>query len=178
MVLKNQYKVEGNLTKIYLRSEKHGDFETIITTSKLEKVNNYPNIWNVKLDKKNNNFYVYGRVSINKKQVTIFLHRWITDAGKGYEVDHGNHNTLDNTDNNLKVVSVSENQLNRKGASKRSSSGIRGVYWHKASKKWCAQIRINGKKIVVGNYNDIHEAAHAINEAKKQYIPFSYDIVS
>ena len=47
---------------------------------------------------------------------TVYMHRLITGAPKGKEVDHRNHNTLDNRRNNLTVGSHKDNMANGKYA--------------------------------------------------------------
>ena len=44
---------------------------------------------------------------------------------------------------------------------KNTSSRFRGVSWHKAFRKWFAQISIDGKKKTIGSYDDETEAARA-----------------
>jgi hypothetical protein len=46
-----------------------------------------------------------------------------------------------------------------------NTSGFKGVYWNKQNAKWTALIRLNNKKIHIGNYIDIKDAAKAYNEA-------------
>lgn len=55
------------------------------------------------------------------------------------KIDHKNKNSLDNRIENLRPASDSQNQSNQ-FPSKRSKSGIRGVSWHKRSKRWFAQV--------------------------------------
>lgn len=56
----------------------------------------------------------YGRGTVDGKK--IYLHRFIMEVDNKYiEVDHINHNTLDNRKDNLQLVSASENCLNRRG---------------------------------------------------------------
>jgi len=40
---------------------------------------------------------------INKKRITIYLHRFIMNVSKDKQVDHKNHNTLDNRKCNLRI---------------------------------------------------------------------------
>jgi hypothetical protein len=71
---------------------------------------------------------------------------------KGMDVDHINHDKLDNRMENLRVVTRSinnRNLLKREGA----ASQFQGVYWNKTNKKWVAQagVRIDGKAHTVGS---------------------------
>ena len=52
----------------------------------------------------------------------------------------------------------------------RNTSGVRGVYWHAAHKKWVATGRHNGKLITLGEYEEIAEAA----EARQEYVMKTY----
>jgi len=62
---------------------------------------------------------------------TLLMHRLILSAPAGKEVDHWNHDGLDNRRENLRVVTHAKNMENRRGANANSSTGIRGVYEHK-----------------------------------------------
>lgn len=75
------------------------------------------------------------------------MHRLIIDAPKGIQVDHINGDGLDNRKENLRLVSVSQNQINR-GLPVNNTSGFKGVSWMSSCNKWFAQIRatVNGKK--------------------------------
>jgi len=43
------------------------------------------------------------------------------------------------------------------------SSSFKGVSWNLAACKWLAQIRVHGKKMYLGNYDDEEEAAHQVD---------------
>lgn len=47
----------------------------------------------------------------NGKNTTLYMHRLIMGAGKGFVVDHINRNGLDNRRNNLKIITQKENTL-------------------------------------------------------------------
>ena len=50
------------------------------------------------------------------------------------------------------------------------SSGVIGVSWHKASKKWCARISVDGKRINLGRFNNLDDAIYARREAEIKYL--------
>ena len=102
----------------------------------------------------------YAHRSQNNK--TLYLHRLLAQAPKGMDVDHRDGDGLNNQKSNLRVCTRSENALNRKELNKSNTSGISGVRWHKATKKWLAQITYGGKKIYLGLFNFKEDAAMAV----------------
>ena len=91
------------------------------------------------------------------------------------DVDHKNHNKKDNRKHNLRIVTRSQNNMNRKLFSN-NTSGVTGVCWNKAANKWAAHIRINKKRIHLGYFNDFEDAVKARKEAEEKYFgEFSYD---
>ncbi|MEC0171677.1 HNH endonuclease [Paenibacillus graminis] len=167
--MKNKYFVEGEEVHIFLSSKKYGDMKTRVSKSKFDLLSEIVSSWYPKWDKHTKGFYVYGKINTEEKQKEVSLHRVITGAQKGTEVDHVNHDTLDNTDQNLRLVSVSDNQKNRKSANVSSKSGIRNVHWHKATGNWEVQVKLNGKKIYIGTYKDIEDAKKAALKARIKY---------
>lgn len=98
----------------------------------------------------------------------IKLHRLVTDCPKGKEVDHINHNKLDNRKANLRVCNHSDNLKNQSKHST-NKSGYTGVGFHKASNKWRARITVDYKCYELGDYDTIEEAVKARKEAEKKY---------
>ncbi len=100
--------------------------------------------------------------NIGKKE---YIHRLIALAfipnfeNKEF-VDHIDNNPLNNNLTNLRWVSKNENAMNSKIPSN-NTSGIKGVYWYKSRHKWCAEIKFNCKKIVIGYYDTIEDATLA-----------------
>ena len=81
---------------------------------------------------------------------------------EGLETDHINRDKLDNRRENLRFVTHRENLLNR---SSKSASGVKGVYFCSGrSKPWRAQITRYGKRVNIGYYKSIEEAAAAVKE--------------
>jgi hypothetical protein len=93
------------------------------------------------------------------------LHRLIMDAGPNDIIDHKNGNVLDNRKSNLRFATISENNQNRQ-LTKKNSSGIKGVSWHKQNKKWVAYINIDGKRINLGCYENLDDAEDVVRKAR------------
>lgn len=87
-----------------------------------------------------------------------YLHRIILGNPKGQVIDHKDHNGLNNRRSNVWAVSPAENQMNRAGAARNSTSGIRGVYFNVGHGKWAGRVTINGKFCHLGFFNTKEEA--------------------
>jgi hypothetical protein len=92
---------------------------------------------------------------------TVKMHRIIMSPKSGQQVDHRNHNGLDNRRANLRTAGASQNG----GNSRSSRPGYKGVGWHKAKGKWRAYIMVDRKYRHLGLFDDQWEAAQAYNAA-------------
>lgn len=107
-----------------------------------------------------------GRVYVvSSDRPRLRLHRVIVDAPDGLEVDHINHDTLDNRASNLRVVTTAENQWN--GRWPVGASGFRGVHWHRDG--WVSEIRVRGRRIYLGFSKTPEGAARKYDEAAVRY---------
>lgn len=80
------------------------------------------------------------------------------------QIDHINGDRYDNRIVNLRLATPSENGRNR-GPQRNNTSGVKGVTWHARDKRWQAQIWVNGKRIQLGYFIDIKDAAAAYAKA-------------
>jgi hypothetical protein len=158
----NHYVIKGDTVEICF--EKRSDKIILIDLCDLKKVNSIKGRWHIYKTSLADLFYAIG--SVNGKQT--LLHRYILDARKGYDVDHFNHNGLDNRRCNIKEVNHELNMQN-KLVRKDSASGVRGVTWDKHNNKWCAEIRTNGKRIYKKYFADLEEAKNNISEVREIY---------
>ena len=83
-------------------------------------------------------------------------------------LDHINHNRVDNSISNLRLATPLENNRNQ-SKSKRNKSGVVGVCWEKVKSKWGAHIRAEGRNINLGSYVDKFDAICARMSANNKY---------
>lgn len=91
-----------------------------------------------------------GYVKGTKDDKGIKLHRFLLNCEDEYDVDHINHNTLDNRKSNLRKVTRSQNMQNRK---------CKGYKYVKG--KYRVEIRRNGIRYNLGRYIIEEEAKYA-----------------
>jgi hypothetical protein len=113
-----------------------------------------------------NSFYATRKVRITpRKRASQLLSRFIMGiTDREIDVDHINHNTLDNRKENLKPCSHRQNMWNLNPKRKKSSN-FTGVCREKRAKPWKAYIRISGKLRNIGNFSEELEAATAYRVA-------------
>lgn len=99
----------------------------------------------------------------------VLIHRLLTAAPAGTHVDHINGDKLDNRSANLRVVSFSINQVNRKRLNKNNTSGMRGVRWCQRKNKWLAQITVNRANKFIGYFTDADAAVAARKAAEARF---------
>ena len=101
----------------------------------------------------------------------VYAHRvaWAMAVGSwpSHEIDHINHDKSDNRLVNLRAVTPAENGLNRP-LPRVNTSGHCGVWWHTIGKKWCAEIKVGGRKHYLGLFSDKDEAVAAWQSAAKR----------
>ena len=85
-----------------------------------------------------------------------------------YEIDHIDGNPLNNLVENLREANHSDNLKNTKIQSN-NRSGVKGVCWHKRTKKWYATIVVNKKPVYIGSYKLLEQAKQAINLARAKH---------
>jgi hypothetical protein len=143
---------ENTIAIIFLRNKG----ETIIDKDSYDKVKEF--------------HWMLHKTGYVVSQKNIKLSRLIMDCPENLEVDHKNHNTLDNRKTNLRIVTSSQNSQNTR-MHKNNFLGYKGVVtiYRKRVNKYRAIIRLNNKAKNLGLYSTPIEAAHAYDEAAKEY---------
>lgn len=113
--------------------------------------------------------YALGNVKTeNGTWIKVRMHRFILNTPTGVEVDHINHDMLDNRKQNLREANRQQNASNRNTPAN-NSSGYKGVCWSKKAKKWQASVQISGVRLHLGTFESKEEAATAYDEATKTH---------
>ena len=119
----------------------------------------------------------YRKIQITLCKMTFSLHRiaalylgLIETYGENLDIDHIDGNPLNNKAENLRACNRSTNAKNHKISSK-NTSGITGVSFHRHSSKFNASVRDLGKRVSLGYFDTIFEAACARRswEQKNEY---------
>lgn len=118
------------------------------------------------------NFYLW---ITDKGYITIAssLHRLVmVETGEiqhNKHIDHIDQNPLNNCKENLRWVTRQQNRKNSKKHKITASSSYKGVSWKDDLKKWGARIRLYGKSIHIGFFDNELDAAIAYDIfAKKE----------
>lgn len=116
----------------------------------------------------------YARGIVPKKifdkygQNSVRMHRIIMSAKKEEQIDHINHNGLDNRKANLRIATNSQQTANTR-LQARSTTGFKGVTFKSKKKLYISRIRIDGKLIGGGLFKNKYQAALKYNEMAIKY---------
>lgn len=110
----------------------------------------------------------YLKVTIKNTQILAHRLAWLLFHGQwpSKNIDHENGNGLDNRIKNLRDVSHSENQKNRR-LSSNNKTGVTGVYYTK--KGFLAQIKSDGKKYYLGKFDNLFDACCVRKSAENRF---------
>jgi hypothetical protein len=155
-----------------------------ITQARLHELFDYRDdgnlIWKVRLSDRNKIGKVAGSFSKSNKYYhcriegkTYRLHRLIFLYHHGYltlgmDIDHIDGNSSNNRIENLREVTGSQNQWNRK-KNVNNTSGIKGINWDKRKSKWVSRVMVNNKPIFLGRFDTLEEATVAVENAREKY---------
>ena len=100
--------------------------------------------------------------------------REIMSCPPEYQVDHINHNTLDNRKYNLRLCTIAQNQHNQQIKNVNKTSKYKGVSWSPRQKSYRADIVKGKEHLFLGYYKDEIDAAQAYdNKAAELFGEFA-----
>lgn len=122
----------------------------------------YDDLMQWKWQARNNGYTVYAQRTVGKRpRKTLNMHAYL--MGRTW-VDHKDANGLNNQRTNLRLCSESQNAMNR-SLNSNSTSGFKGVSYHKDRRKFQAYIKHKGKMIYLGLHETAVQGAKVYNEA-------------
>jgi len=107
-----------------------------------------------------------GKMKMHRYIMSLHLGRFLTLSE---EVDHINHDGLDNRIENLRLATQGQNNANQRVRVGPKSSKYKGVYWEQRKGKWRARIWVGGKQHSLGYFLHEEDAAEAYNTAALKY---------
>ncbi len=115
----------------------------------------------------------YGTVSMLATAIPAHRIVWAAHHGQWPRqlIDHIDGNPSNNAIANLRDVNAFVNRQNQRVARRDSRSGLIGAIWLSQRQCWKAEIRVNGKKRMIGRYKSPQEAHAAYVAAKRLLHP-------
>lgn len=115
----------------------------------------------------NNHGYIHTKIDgqryRNHQLIYLMHHGYIPK-----QIDHIDRNRTNNRIENLRACTQTENLYNT-GVLNRSSTGVKGVNWHNASKKWMVRINVKKKTLYLGIFDSFEEASVVATEARSKH---------
>ena len=185
-------KLIGKTREIVIHSKAHGTKKVLIDEEDWDQIYSLGAWYIRKLGSDYNpKWYAEKKLTLNQakrakeqypnihiaKSGSMMMHQFIMMTKKGQDVDHINHDGLDNRRENLRICTRSENVCNKRPRGD-SRSGYKGVYVRPNGGKFEAYIRKPNspkRKISLGWYETAEEAARVYDKAAKEYFgEFAY----
>ena len=141
-----------SVVKIPLSSKSNANKFATVSEVDADKISRHK--WYLKLGR--NTFYAHAHIDGQWMSMHKFI---IGDVPKGYVIDHSDRNGLSNSQQNLRVVTLSQNSHNI--ALRGGTSMYRGVSWSQITGKWHA--RVGGQHF--GYFDDEEEASRTADKA-------------
>ena len=181
IIIKNEYEIVGDTIVIKIVNRKKEIYYSKVYLCDLDKLLSFNVKWHLFYSPTTKSNYVscseyLGDVDGKPKYKTHYLHRFLIDAPKNTYVDHINHNTLDNQRENLRITTMSENLMHRKGLNENNTTGERNVSWSKSANVYMVQFQVDGKNVCYGRFkkDKLNEAIDlAVSLRNKIYKEFA-----
>lgn len=131
--------------------------------------------WYAKFNRSTGTYYAARNARMDDgRRTTIRMHQQIMGSPLATDVDHCNHNTLDNRRLNLRACTHAQNMQNQP-LRRDSTTKYKGVQWYPKYQKYVARIGVNGKRIFLGYFNTPEDAYTAYCAASEKFHgEFSY----
>lgn len=112
----------------------------------------------------------YGALRVNNRSRPahrVSYELYVGPIPAGYQIDHKCRTPGCVNPDHLQAVTHKQNGENL-GLSKANTSGVRGVSWDRANKKWCVTVRHNYRRHWVGRFATLEEAEEAVIKKRNE----------
>ena len=170
--MKNNYIFEDDHVRIFLHRRKNIDLELLVDLEDFDLINSFDGTFYSSLNRSNGQYYskitIYmGLINEKPKYKTMFVHRIILGCdNKKVQIDHINHNGLDNRRKNIILTNHRENAINRTN-NKNNKTGYRNVCYFNGF--YLIQLQVNGKNKVLAKTKDLKNAGKIAKEMRQKY---------
>lgn len=86
--------------------------------------------------------------------------------GEGFVIDHIDYDKLNDNFPNLQEITELENKQRIRSI---NTSGFKGVHWHKVNRKWQTYLRVGGRQLYLGSFDELQDAVAARADAERYY---------
>jgi len=151
----NRIEIDGNATRIYFNNTGNYalidsvDYDLVKGYCWYETVQGYANTG-------------------GKGGKNVPLHRFLLQPKVGMDIDHRDHQPLNNRRSNLRECTHAENERNR-SLRIDNKSGCSGVHYRKDEDRYVVNIGLNGKNISLGRFENKQDAIDARHKAEIKY---------
>jgi hypothetical protein len=149
------------MKEIRITDRKGNNYKILVSDCDYQYVSQFS--WSIK--KAHSTIYAKTRINHNKWGV---MHRMIMKAKHGEQIDHRNHNGLDNRRRNLRSCCNTKNHMNGQ-MHRDNQSGYKGVSFDKRRGTYRARLKHNGREVWLGSFTTATDAAIAYNKSAKKY---------
>lgn len=122
--------------------------------------------WFAWWDKSANSFYAVRNTGKSPHQGKIWMHRIVAKTPSDLFCDHIYHNTLDNREENLRNVTKSQNNINRRIA-RNNKTGVPGICKRADNGKYVVQLNLGGKRVFYKTFSNLEDAISTRKEMEK-----------